>query len=110
MKRAEPDGAPGPGRATGECAREAPKCTASTKWETSDMERWTADRIADQTGRTFIVTGANSGLGFETARQLAAHGARVVLTTRSEPKGANAVGRIRTAHPGAIVEYRVLDL
>ena len=74
------------------------------------MERWTADRIADQTGRTFIVTGANSGLGFETARQLAAHGARVVLTARSESKGADAVGRIRTAHPGAIVEYRLLDL
>jgi NAD(P)-dependent dehydrogenase (short-subunit alcohol dehydrogenase family) len=74
------------------------------------MERWTADRIADQTGRTFIVTGANSGLGFETARQLAAHGGRVVLTTRSEAKGADAVGRIRTAYPGAIVEYRLLDL
>ena len=74
------------------------------------MERWTADRISDQTGRTFIVTGANSGLGFETARQLAAHGGKVVLTARSESKGADAVGRIRTAHPGAIVEYRLLDL
>ena len=31
------------------------------------MDRWTADRIADQSGRTFIVTGGNSGLGFETA-------------------------------------------
>jgi NAD(P)-dependent dehydrogenase (short-subunit alcohol dehydrogenase family) len=74
------------------------------------MERWTADRIADQTGRTFIVTGATSGLGLETARQLAAHGARVVLTARSESRGADVVGRIRTAHPGAIVEYRLLDL
>lgn len=74
------------------------------------MERWTADRITDQTGRTFIVTGANSGLGFETARQLAAHGGRVVLTARSESKGADAVGRIKTANPGAIVEYRLLDL
>ena len=74
------------------------------------MERWTADRITDQTGRTFIVTGGNSGLGFETARQLAAHGGRVVLTARSESKGSDAVGRIRTAHPGAIVEYRLLDL
>lgn len=74
------------------------------------MERWTADRIADQSGRTFIVTGANSGLGFETARQLAAHGGKVVLTARSESKGADAVGRIRAAHPGAAVEYRLLDL
>ncbi len=74
------------------------------------MERWTADRIGDQTGRTFIVTGANSGLGFETARQLAAHGGRVLVTARSESKGADAVGRIRAAHPGAVVEYRLLDL
>ena len=74
------------------------------------MERWTTDRMADQSGRTFIVTGANSGLGFETARKLAAHGARVILTTRTEPKGADAVGRIRAAHPGVTIEYRVLDL
>lgn len=74
------------------------------------MERWTADRIADQTGRTFIVTGANSGLGFETARQLAAHGGRVVLTARGESKGADAVARIRAEHPDATVEYRLLDL
>jgi NAD(P)-dependent dehydrogenase (short-subunit alcohol dehydrogenase family) len=74
------------------------------------MERWTADRIGDQTGRTFIVTGANSGLGFETARQLAARGGRVVLTVRSESKGSDAVGRIRATHPEAIVEYRLLDL
>jgi NAD(P)-dependent dehydrogenase (short-subunit alcohol dehydrogenase family) len=74
------------------------------------MERWTADRIADQTGRTFIVTGATSGLGFETARRLAAHGGRVVLTARGDSKGADVVARIRAAHPGAIVEYRLLDL
>jgi NAD(P)-dependent dehydrogenase (short-subunit alcohol dehydrogenase family) len=65
------------------------------------MERWTADRIADQTGRTFVVTGANSGLGFETARRLAAHGGRVVLTARTDAKGADAVSRIKAAHPGA---------
>jgi NAD(P)-dependent dehydrogenase (short-subunit alcohol dehydrogenase family) len=74
------------------------------------MERWTADRIGDQTGRTFIVTGANSGLGFETASQLAAHGGRVLLTARSEAKGSDAVARIKAAHPGATVEYRLLDL
>jgi NAD(P)-dependent dehydrogenase (short-subunit alcohol dehydrogenase family) len=74
------------------------------------MERWTADRIADQTGRTFVVTGANSGLGFETARQLAAHGGRVVLTARTDAKGADAVSRIKAAHPGANAEYRLLDL
>src|SRR5579859_2562379 len=74
------------------------------------MERWTADRIADQTGRTFIVTGGNSGLGFETARQLAAHGGRVILTARSEEKGSEAVARLKAAQPAAAVEYRLLDL
>jgi len=74
------------------------------------VERWTADRIADQSGRTFIITGANSGLGFETARQLAAHGGRVVLAARSEPKGVDAVARIKAAQPGAAVEFRALDL
>lgn len=74
------------------------------------MERWTAYRIADQTGRTFIVTGANSGLGFETARQLAVHGGRVVLTARTDAKGTDAVSRIKAAQPGANVEHRLLDL
>src|ERR1035437_9254659 len=64
------------------------------------MDRWTADRIADQSGRTFIVTGASSGLGFETTRQLAAHGGRVVLATRSEAKGRGAVARLKAAHAG----------
>jgi NAD(P)-dependent dehydrogenase (short-subunit alcohol dehydrogenase family) len=74
------------------------------------MERWTADRITDQTGRTFIVTGANSGLGFETARRLAAHGGRVVLTARTDAKGADAMSRIKAEFPGANAEYRLLDL
>jgi NAD(P)-dependent dehydrogenase (short-subunit alcohol dehydrogenase family) len=74
------------------------------------MDRWTAARIKDQSGRSFVVTGANSGLGFETARQLAAHGARVMLTTRSEAKGQAAVDRIKSESPDALVEFRVLDL
>jgi NAD(P)-dependent dehydrogenase (short-subunit alcohol dehydrogenase family) len=55
------------------------------------VDRCTAAQIADQSGHTFIVTGANSGLGYETARQLAAHGGRVVLASRSEAKGRDAV-------------------
>ena len=74
------------------------------------MDRWTADRIADQSGRTFIVTGGNSGLGFETTRQLAAHGGRVVLAARSEAKGLDAVAQIKAAQPDAAVEFRALDL
>jgi NAD(P)-dependent dehydrogenase (short-subunit alcohol dehydrogenase family) len=74
------------------------------------MDRWTADRIADQCGRTFLVTGGNSGLGFETTRQLAAHGGRVVLAARSEPRGRDAVARLKAAQPDAAVEFRALDL
>jgi NAD(P)-dependent dehydrogenase (short-subunit alcohol dehydrogenase family) len=74
------------------------------------MDRWTADRIGDQSGRTFIVTGANSGLGFETARQLAAHGGRVLLAVRSQAKGRDAVARITAGQPDAAVEFRALDL
>jgi NAD(P)-dependent dehydrogenase (short-subunit alcohol dehydrogenase family) len=74
------------------------------------MDRWTAARITDQSGRTFIVTGANSGLGFETARQLAAHGGRVVLAARSQAKGHDAAARLTAAQPAAAVEFRPLDL
>src|SRR5450631_13210 len=74
------------------------------------MGRWTPTQINDQSGRTFIVTGANSGIGFETTRQLAARGARVVIATRNETKGRVAVARIEAAQPGAAVEFRMLNL
>src|ERR1700675_3160372 len=74
------------------------------------MEKWTAGQITDQSGRNFIVTGANSGLGFETARELARHGGRVVLAARNEAKGLEAVARIKAEQPRAAVEFRVLDL
>jgi len=74
------------------------------------VTRWTSSQIPDETGRGFLVTGANSGLGFETARRLAAHGGRVVLAARSQAKGVEAVGRIKAEIPGAAVECRVLDL
>ena len=74
------------------------------------MDHWTADQITDQSGRTFIVTGANSGLGFETARQLALHGGKVILTTRNDVKGLDAVGRLNASQPDAAVEFRTLDL
>ena len=74
------------------------------------MGHWTPTQINDQSGRTFIVTGANSGIGFETTRQLAARGARVVIATRNETKGRVAVARIEAAQPGAAVEFRMLNL
>jgi NAD(P)-dependent dehydrogenase (short-subunit alcohol dehydrogenase family) len=74
------------------------------------MNDWTADRIPDQTGRTFVVTGANSGLGYVTARELARHGARVVLTVRNEAKGKAALAALLAEQPQAAIEVRHLDL
>ncbi|GAA1101576.1 oxidoreductase [Streptomyces javensis] len=74
------------------------------------MKGWTSSDIPDQTGRTAVVTGANSGLGFVTARELARRGARVVLGCRSERRGAEAAERIGAQAPGARVEVAPLDL
>lgn len=64
----------------------------------------------DLSGRTAIVTGANTGIGFETARALAAAGARVILACRNRESGAAAVARIRARHPRAAAELAPLDL
>lgn len=72
--------------------------------------QWTSDDIPGQQGRVAVVTGANTGLGFETARQLAAHGASVVLAVRSVEKGKGAVARIADEVPGADVTLQELDL
>ncbi|RSN69166.1 oxidoreductase [Actinomadura sp. WAC 06369] len=74
------------------------------------MRGWTADDIGDLGGRRAIVTGANSGLGYHTALQLARHGASVVLACRSAERGQAAHDRIRAAVPGADVALGSLDL
>ena len=74
------------------------------------MSRWTADQIPDQTGRTAVVTGANSGLGLITARELARAGARVVITARDPRKAESAREAIAGQVGNAELEPRVLDL
>jgi NAD(P)-dependent dehydrogenase (short-subunit alcohol dehydrogenase family) len=67
--------------------------------------RWTAADISDQSGRTAVVTGANSGIGLIAARELARAGARVVMAVRNTEKGEEAAGAIE-----GDVEVRELDL
>jgi NAD(P)-dependent dehydrogenase (short-subunit alcohol dehydrogenase family) len=67
------------------------------------MEKWTLAEIPSQAGRLAVVTGANSGIGWHTALELARAGSEVVLASRSESKGREAVERIRHELPGAQV-------
>jgi NAD(P)-dependent dehydrogenase (short-subunit alcohol dehydrogenase family) len=67
--------------------------------------RWTAAEVSDQSGRVAVVTGGNTGLGFVTARVLAARGVTVVLACRDAGRAAAAAERIRAAAPGAAVEF-----
>ena len=73
-------------------------------------DKWTAADVPDQAGRRAIVTGANSGLGFETALALAGHGADVTLAVRDLAKGEAAADQIRALSPQASLEVRRLDL
>lgn len=74
------------------------------------MSAWTAEDIPDQSGRTVLVTGANSGLGLHTCLGLARQGARVLMACRSTARGQEALERVRRATPGAAVELVTLDL
>ncbi len=74
------------------------------------MERWTDADVPDQTGRTALVTGANSGLGYETSLALARRGARVLMACRDPRRGEAALARLHGDVPGAAAELVRLDL
>ena len=75
---------------------------------------WSAEQIPDQSGRTAVVTGANSGIGLVTARELARHGATVVVACRDVSKGDEAVEQMRadlgSGGEEAAFHVRKLDL
>lgn len=73
-----------------------------SKWSTSD--------IPDQSGKTAIVTGANTGIGFEMAKALAAKGAHVVLACRNRERGRAALEKIKAEQPAGKLELAELDL
>jgi NAD(P)-dependent dehydrogenase (short-subunit alcohol dehydrogenase family) len=73
-------------------------------------ELWTAADVPDQAGRTAVITGGNSGIGFETARVLAEHGAAVILACRDAGKAKDAAARIAVTAPRAAVTVIRLDL
>jgi len=74
------------------------------------ISNFTEKDVPDQNGRVFFITGANSGLGFETAKALAGKGARVLMGCRSDTKAKAAMEDIREAHPAADLRFIPLDL
>lgn len=74
------------------------------------MSNWTKEQIPNQTGRIALVTGANSGLGFETTRLLAAKGAHIVMAVRNMSKGETARDAVLKETPTASLELMPLDL
>ena len=71
---------------------------------------WRTDDIPDLTGKRAVITGMTGGLGFSTARELARHGAELVVTARSESKAAEYLARLRNDVPDVMVDLVVFDL
>ncbi|MFF8958388.1 oxidoreductase [Streptomyces sp. NPDC014894] len=79
-------------------------------FRTAGSAAWTEARMPDQSGRIAVVTGANSGIGYVTARELARRGAYTVLACRDRARGEAALDRLRAEAPAARAELRLLDL
>jgi NAD(P)-dependent dehydrogenase (short-subunit alcohol dehydrogenase family) len=73
-------------------------------------DHWKAEQIPSQAGRRFLITGANSGIGFHAALKLARKDAEVILACRDRRKGEAAMSRLREEAPGARAELATLDL
>jgi NAD(P)-dependent dehydrogenase (short-subunit alcohol dehydrogenase family) len=74
------------------------------------MPGWTASDIPDQSGRTVLVTGGNSGLGYQTVLRLARKGAHVLLAARDRTRGQAALDQLTAEAPGSQIELGELDL
>lgn len=75
-----------------------------------NKEKWTAENIVSQKGKTAIVTGSSGGIGYETARVLANKGAEVVIAVRNRKRGENALEKIKDQNSEAKANLMLLDL
>jgi NAD(P)-dependent dehydrogenase (short-subunit alcohol dehydrogenase family) len=74
------------------------------------QQKWDSENISDQKGKVVIVTGSSSGLGFETAKELAKKNATVIVAVRNEEKGNTAVEKIKVESPDADIQVMLVDL
>ena len=74
------------------------------------QQKWDSKNISDQKGKVVIITGANSGLGYETARVLANKNATIIVAVRNQEKGNAALEKIKLESPNADIQVMLVDL